>query len=128
MVSLRLVCRANHTRQLNMKQPPITAFHWRQTPCLLLREFASPSAFIADPKKRGREKIVVDVAGMVQMRREGRGWRDIAQRFDCNKETARQRVGQVAPELVLPMRKRDSAAGLPCFSRTKGTEDREALR
>lgn len=90
-----------------MKQPPITAFHWRQTPCLLLREFASHSAFVADPKKRGREKIVVDVAGMVQMRREGRGWRDIAQRFDCNKETARQRVGQVAPELLLPMPKKE---------------------
>lgn len=106
----------------------MNVFHWREQPSVLLREFAAPSAFVPDPKKRGREKIVVDVAGMVQMRREGRGWKDIGQRFDCNKETARQRVGQVAPELVLPMRKRDSAAGTPCHFYTQGTEDREALR
>lgn len=105
----------------------MNVFHWRETPSVLLREFAAPSAFVPDPKKRGREKIVLDVAGMVQMRREGGNWKDIGQRFDCNKETARQRVGQVAPELVLPMRKRDSAAGSPCFFHTKGTEDREAL-
>lgn len=113
-----------------MKHPPstITAFHWRQTPCLLLREFAAPSAFVPDPKKRGREKIVLDVAGMVQMRREGRNWKDIGRKFDCNKETARQRVGQVAPELVLPMRKRDSAAGTPCRLHAKGAEVRGATR
>lgn len=105
----------------------MNVFHWRETPSVLLREFAAPSAFVPDPKKRGREKIVLDVAGMVQMRREGGNWKDIGQRFDCNKETARQRVGQVAPELVLPMRKRDSAAGSPCFFTEQGAADRKKV-
>lgn len=50
-------------------------------------------------------KLLVDVEGIVAMRREGYEWREIASRFDVSVNTCRDRVQRIAPDL-LPMRRK----------------------
>lgn len=79
-------------------------FDWRG-PSVLRREFGALN-LAADPCKRGREVISVDVDDMVKMRREGRSWLDIALKHDCSKGTVVDRVTRAAPELAKKVAKR----------------------
>lgn len=50
-------------------------------------------------------KLLVDVEGIVAMRRQGYEWKAISKAFDCAISTCRTRVREVAPDLLTTKRR-----------------------
>ena len=82
----------------------------------------------ADPCKRGREVVVVDVDGMVAMRRAGKSWLAIAQAHDCSKGTVIDRVGRAVPELLRAVRKGPKPINQIVILSRKATDRTNSIR
>lgn len=91
-----------------VEQNPITESVWAaRGPSIWTRKDDEPAAVEPVEEKPKRpvvpgptHKLIVDVDGIVAMRREGYTWPSIAQKFGCSKNTCRERVQAVAPELM----------------------------
>lgn len=89
-------------------------FNWRGKPSIFLHKGNDEPARV-DPDeqpKKVREmvpgsthKLLVDVEGIVAMRRQGYEWKAISKAFDCAISTCRARVREVAPDLLTTKRR-----------------------
>lgn len=102
---------------------PLTAATWAaRGPSILTRKPGDEQPQRVDPDEEPKQtramvpgsthKLLVDVEGIVAMRRQGYEWKAISKAFDCAISTCRARVREVAPDL-LTTKRRGSASPKP---------------
>lgn len=102
---------------------PLTEAVWAaRGPSILTRKPGDDRTPRVDPDEEPKQtramvpgsthKLLVDVEGIVQMRRQGYEWKAISKAFDCAVSTCRSRVREVEPAL-LATKRRGSASPKP---------------